>query len=241
MQSSIELKTWLHKPISRIEKLLMVLASRGKPSSLADLRLSSEHAGFKIPKKWNLSSILGRSKGMAINTPAGWEITIVGTQHLIGMGVFTVSPAIENVTNNLRSYLEEMQDTEAKEFILEAIKCYEHGLYRSAVVMSWLGAISILHRHVAFNRLNEFNKEAARVDPKWKNATTTDDLGKMNEDKFLDTIERLSIIGKNVKDILKECLKRRNGCGHPNSMKVGINQTTAHIEILLMHVFRRFS
>lgn len=241
MLNSTDLKTWLHKDISRLDQLLLILATLDRPASLAHIREQAQNAGFRIPKKWNMSDTLGRSKGLAINTTSGWEITDAGTQHLRSLGVSDISPAAMSVAVDLRNHLAKVLDSETKAFVSEAIQCHEAGLYRSAVVMSWLGAISILHKHVHANRLADFNAEASRVDSRWRTAVTTDDLGKMNEDKFLDTIERLSIIGKNVKESLKECLKRRNGCGHPNSMRVSTNQSAAHIEVLLLHVFERFS
>lgn len=241
MLKSSDLKVWLHKDVSRLEKLLLVLAAIDKPCSLADIRNEALKSGFRISTKWNVSSILGRSKGMAIKTHQGWEITDTGKLHLRGLGLSEVSFAAMNVAVDLRKHLTKVLDEETRAFVSEAIQCHENSLYRSAVVMSWLGAVSVLHKYVHSQRLADFNSEAKRVDEKWRMAKTTDDLGKMNEDKFLDTIERLSIIGKNAKESLKECLKRRNGCGHPNSMKVSTNQSAAHIEILLLHVFEPFS
>ena len=68
-----------------------------------------------------------------------------------------------------------------------------------------------------------------------------DDIDKMPEGTFLDRIDTLSIIGKNVKAQLKACLDLRNGCGHPNSLKVSVNKSAAHIETLLQNVFEKFS
>lgn len=241
MLNSTDLKTWLHKDLPRLDQLLLILAALDQPSSLSDIREEAQRAGLRGPKKWNMSAILGRSKGMAINTTGGWEITDSGKLHLRNLGVSEISTAAMSVAVDLRKHLEKVSDPETKVFVAEAIQCHESGLYRSAVVMSWLGAISILHKHVHANRLADFNAEASRVDGRWRTAVSTDDVGKMNEDRFLDTIERLSIIGKNAKESLKECLKRRNGCGHPNSMKVSTNQSAAHIEVLLLQVFEQFS
>jgi len=44
-----------------------------------------------------------------------------------------------------------------------------------------------------------------------------------------------------VKAELKQCLDRRNGCGHPNSLKIGPNTVAHHLEILLLNVFNKFS
>jgi len=108
--------------------------------------------------------------------------------------------------------------------------------------MSWLAAVDVLHNHVHANHLAAFNAEAKRIDPKWKYAKTTDDLGRMKESDFLDRIAvaPLSIIGKSVKKELKDCLDRRNRCGHPNSLTIGANTVAHHLEILLLNVFKKF-
>ena len=63
----------------------------------------------------------------------------------------------------------------------------------------------------------------------------------MNERTFLETIHKLSIIGKNVKLQLINSLDFRNGCGHPNSLKIGPNMVAAHIELLVKNVYLPFS
>jgi hypothetical protein len=107
--------------------------------------------------------------------------------------------------------------------------------------MSWLAAVHVLKKEVHRNHLAAFNAEASRVDPKWKRARTLDDIGLMKEADFLNRIAAISVIGKNVKDELQQCLKRRNGCGHPSSLMVGQAMVTSHIETLLLNVLQRFA
>jgi hypothetical protein len=107
--------------------------------------------------------------------------------------------------------------------------------------MAWLAAVDVLHNYVVRHKLTEFNAEAKRVHGSWKDAKTSDDLGFMKEREFLDRLVAISAIGKNVKEELEVCLKRRNGCGHPNSLKLGPNTVAAHLETLLLNVFQRFS
>lgn len=242
MLTTNDLKIWLQKELSRQDKLLILLASFDIPCSLNDLRERSSEAGFRIPSKWNMSDILGRSGGKAINTTKGWELTDLGKSHLKDMGITGISHAAIQVANDLRSFLDNLGDTQTKEFVSEAISCHESQLYRSAVVMSWLGAMDTMHKYVHQKHLDDFNKEASRVlGKRWKLAKSTDDLGRMKESDFLDRIESISIIGKNVKTELKNCLDRRNGCGHPNSYQISANQSAAHLEILLLNVFQKFS
>ena len=151
-----------------------------------------------------------------------------------------MSPAAANVAHDLRAELANIKNGDIRAFVEEAIKCFEYQLYRAAVVTSWVAAVQVLQHHVQTHHLAPFNAEASRVDAKWKSAKTTDDLGRMKEADFLDRLVALSIIGKNVKAELVDCLDRRNGCGHPNSMKLGQNTVAHHIEILLLNVFKVF-
>lgn len=235
-----ELKSWLQKVISSQDKLLLILSSFDEPKQVSDIKNVAKEAGFKIPTSWNVSSILARTKGLAIRVPEGWEISEAGKLHLRNLGVSNVSPAALNVATDLRKLLDDIADETTRKFVEEAIKCYEFGLFRSAIVMSWLAAVDVLQRYVVKNELAVFNAEAKRVDTKWKGAKNSDDIGRMKESDFLDRLVAISVIGKNVKEELAQCLKRRNGCGHPNSLQVGQNTVAHHLEILLMNVFKVF-
>ena len=241
MLSENDLKSWLHRDLSRLDKLLLILATFAQGCNVREIVARAAEAGLRVLRTWNVSDILGRSRGLAIRTPKGWEITEAGTEHLRELGVSSATPAVMKVATALRSELSQISNPSTRAFIEEAIKCYEAHLYRSAIVMSWLAAIDVLQLHVFDNHLAAFNAEAKRVDANWKNAKTTDDFGRMRESDFLDRIVALSIIGKNVKSELVTCLNRRNGCGHPNSLKIGANTVTHHIEVLLLNVFEPFS
>ena len=240
MLSLDELKTWLHRDLSQADKLLLVLGSLARPSQVADIRARCGDAGLRGVAKWNISAILTRTKGLAINTPAGWELAEAGKQHLKSLGVAKISPAAIKVATDLRALLAKISNADTQQFVEEAVQCYELEFYRSAVVMSWLAAMHVLKNEIHNKHLAAFNAEAKRVDAKWKDATTTDELGLMKERNFLDRIAAISVIGKNVKVELQACLDRRNSCGHPNSLKVGPNAVANHLEILLLNVFQRF-
>lgn len=236
-----DLKSWLHKKDFAInDKLLMILSSLEPPAQVKDINQQAKNVGFRIPPKTNISSLLSRTNGLAIRTPEGWELTDSGVGHLIQLGISTLSPASIQVAVDLRKELDGISDATTKSFAEEAIKCHEAGLYRSAIVMSWMTAIDILHKHIHANHLADFNKEAKRINANWRPAKSTDDLGKMKESDFLDRLSTMSVIGKNVKKELKDCLDRRNACGHPNSLKIGPNTVAHHLEILLLNVYQVF-
>jgi len=234
-----ELKEWLHRDLDKLAKVLLVLATQEAPVAVTKINELAEAAGFRTMRKWNVSAVLGASKGKAIRT-TGWQLTDAGRMHLRDLGVASISPAAMQVAVDLRNHLAKITDPQTRVFVEEAIKCHEAELYRSAIVMSWLGAVDVLQKRVHQHHLNSFNTEASRVNSRWRPAVSQDDIGKMGESDILDRIEALSILGKNVKAQLKACLDLRNGCGHPNSLMVSVNKSAAHIETLLQNVFEKF-
>lgn len=217
-----------------------MLATFDAPCQIADIRSRALEGGLRIKPNWNPSSTLSKSNGLAIHNGSGWELTESGKQHLRNLGVERLSPGAVQVAKDLRAELAKIADADTRAFVEEAIRCHEAELFRSAVVMSWLAAVDVLHKHVVANHLAAFNTAAQAVDIKWKPAKNADDLGKMKEADFLDRLVGISLLSKNVKTELKNCLDRRNGCGHPNSLKLGANTVAHHIEVLLLNVFKVF-
>ena len=210
------------------------------PKAVQTIRSLATGAGCTEAKKWNVSDILKSAKGLAIRTGDGWELTSQGRElvrTLVGSYAGAVAP---RVASGLRHHMSTITDPQTKEFLDEALKCFESGLYRAAVVLSWVGAVALLQDFVVNNKLGDFNAEAARRDAKWKAAKSRDDLSRLKEANFLHILESISVIGKSVKHELEACLKLRNGCGHPNSLKIGEARAAAHLESLLQNVFDRF-
>ncbi len=114
-------------------------------------------SGLKITESWNPSSSLSKSHGLAINTKEGWELTDAGRNHVRKLGVETRQPAALSVASDLRAELAKIADSNTRAFVEEAIRCCEAGLHRSAVVMSWIAAVDVLHKHVVNNCLVTFN------------------------------------------------------------------------------------
>jgi len=237
-----ELKPALHKPgLSRADQvLILLLAGDGDPKTVTYLRAAAIAGGVRGAKSWNLSAALSNLKGKALRTPAGWELTPDGrsaAKSLLGHAV--AAPAAQ--LSGLRSRLPSITNPAVREFLAEAIACTEANHFRAAVVLTWVGAVALLYQHVLQAQLSTFNLEATRRDAKWKPAATADDLARMKEGDFLNVLESLSILGRSVKSELEACLKLRNGCGHPNSLRISEHRVAAHIETLVLNVFERFA
>lgn len=218
--------------------LICLAAEPRQPRSVAEVRETAVRAGLRAAKKWDISKILSSAKGEAIRTPQGWELTDSGRATVAAL---TKTPGLAAQASTLRSLLPTLSSTDLQAFVAEAIGSVESGHYRAAVVLSWVGAVGVLYDYVVTNNLAAFNSEASRRDAKWKAAKTPDDLARMKEYDFLQVLESISVIGKNVKIELEGCLKLRNGCGHPSSLRVAEHRVNSHIETLVLNVYGKFA
>lgn len=235
------LKDLLSQELTDQDRLLICLAVQPvKPREVKEVRSLAAAAGWRAVQKKNISAILARFPSLAVRTLGGWELTSAGGQHVARIAGPLMASPIPQVASSLRAQLVKISNTDTQRFVEEAIVCFETRQYRAAVVLSWVGAVAVLQDYVVANSLASFNAEAARRDGKWRTAKTADGLGRMSEHDFLEVLESISMIGRNVKQELQKCLQLRNGCGHPNSLQLADHKVSAHIEDLILNVFAKF-
>lgn len=235
------LKNALHiSGLTQTDKLLiLLLGDDGTPKKPAQLRVKGKDLGLRAIKDWNISLLFSRSKGAAIAVPEGWELTVKGRQHLAGLGITSDHVVVQQATA-LRKLLPKIKSEKNREFLAEAVSCFEHKNLRAASVLAWIGAVSLLYDHVFQHALAKVNAEWIKRHVKNKPVVTIDDFSDIKEFDFLDLIETAGVIGKNVKLELKQCLQFRNGCGHPNNLVVGETRVASHIETLINNVYQKF-
>lgn len=223
------------------QKLVLCLAADPvAPRSVSKIRELAVSIGLREIRNWNISDHLGKSKPFVVRTSGGWELTDSGKKQALELAGPLLPPVTPLVVSSLRKQLPTIGSPACQAFVEESIKAFEAKLYRSAIVLSWVGAVAVLYDHIVAKSLAIFNTEATRRDSKWKVATTADDLARMKEHEFLQVLSATSVLGKSVKDELEVCLKLRNGCGHPNSLIVGEHKASAHLETLIQNVFSKF-
>jgi len=228
------------RDLERTEKLLLCLAVDPEtPKEVRAIKALATTHGLRAAKAWNVSSYLARSNGRASRVTGGWVLTNPGRDYIASLGLSGLA-VVTHASAALRKHAASIKHPETVAFVEEAIRCFEAHLYRSAVVLSWVGAVSVLYGHVAETCLAAFNAEAGRRNPKFRPATARDDLARVKESDFLDVLEGISIIGKSIRKELGVCLDLRNGCGHPNSLQIAEARVAAHIETLLLNVFSKF-
>ena len=221
------------------DKLLCLLAGFDEPQRVRDLRAYGISVGFRRLRSLNVSDILRKSAPFTVNLPDGWKLTNSGYEYLRNHGLNVSHAPDPKPVASLRSASEALPDLRTQTFVREAVTCHEHGLYRAAVIMSWIGAVSMLQGHVFDRHLGRFNEVAFEKERKWSQAKTTDDLSRLGESRFLDRLTDISVISSDVKKELGRCLDRRNSCSHPNSYVIGEQTSAHHLEVLINNVFAR--
>jgi hypothetical protein len=100
----------------------------------------------------------------------------------------------------------------------------------------------VLQEYVLKNKIQEFNQDAVANKLLRAPAKTIEDMRDISKEAmFLDSLARISLIDDAVKKLLKECLGRRNNCGHPTELSFGEPYVANHIDILLHNVFSKFA
>lgn len=228
-----------------LDRLLMCLAvDSHTPKAVKDVTELARGHGFRGVRNVNVSDRLRRSKGLAIRVHDGWELTSAGIERVKQIAGPLMNSPVPKVASSLRTHLASIANKQTAAFVEEAIACFEMRQYRAAVVLSWVGATSLLYDHVVKYQLAAFNADAvvrfSKAKSPWQPAKTADDLSRMKESDFLTVLEKISVIGKNVKEQLEVGLRLRNSCGHPNSYTLGENKVSAHVEDLMLNVFSKF-
>ena len=236
--------------LSRVDKLLLCIAiDDGRPKQVREIRSIAYEVGLREAKKWNISSVLGRASRVStpfvVNTAEGWQLTSRGRQRVRQIIIENKPPGStpKDVVASLHDAIRKITHTETKELVYESVRCYECSHFRAAVVLSWSGAVAILYDHVLSDsgRLVTFNAEARRRNGRWRDARTKDDLSRMREGEFLDVLEAISVIGKNTKQQLQECLRLRNACAHPSTLQISKYKVAAHLETLILNVYSKYT
>lgn len=228
--------------LGRKEKILLILSLCDfSHKQVKDIKALALAHGLVEANKWNISQVLKDLEKQVVKLPNGWTATSSGKKKLGELGLLNQESPVAKSNILLRKYLSKVKSESSKSFLDEAVTALEYGLLRSAVVLSWVGAVSILYEEVVHGHLSAFNAEATKRNPKWKPAKNVDGLTNLKEHEFLQIISAISVLGKNTKQELEQCLKLRNSCGHPSTLKLGENRVASHIEILVLNIYQQYN
>lgn len=115
--------------------LLCLALSPLKKRSNSEICDIAKQAGWSRVASGTVANSLSRAKGLAIRTPAGWLLTDDGKAHIQALAGSRQNAQPPPAANSLREHIVNIQDPDTVAFVEEAVRCYEHGMLRSAVVM----------------------------------------------------------------------------------------------------------
>ena len=129
-----------------------------------------------------------------------------------------------------------------KEFLKEAIDCFEVGANRAAIVMTWILAMDHLFAYILTHKLTDFNAallkdKGVKIDA----VTQRDDFTEIKETKFIELCRAAGIVSNDVRKILDQKLGTRNSCAHPSGVTVNKSKVIDFIEDLVDNVILKFS
>ena len=128
-----------------------------------------------------------------------------------------------------------------KEFLKEAIDCFEVGANRAAIVMTWILAMDHLFAHILAHKLTDFNAALSKdKGVKIDAVNQRDDYTEIKETKFIELCRSAGIISNYVRKILDQKLGTRNSCAHPSGVTVNKSMVIDYIEDLIDNVILKF-
>jgi hypothetical protein len=128
-----------------------------------------------------------------------------------------------------------------RDYLVEAVACYEQGLYRAAILMVWAATVEYLYIVASDDPDRIKDLEAAnfarfRTSRTYRQIKKKDDFLYLGEANWLQLAEDAGLMNRNARQMLIERLNLRNRCGHPTKYKPGREETVVFIESLLLNI-----
>lgn len=139
----------------------------------------------------------------------------------------------------LSDLVDEISTKTESNFLEETLRCYSVRAFRATIVMVWNLAYSHLTNWIIVDtaRLSSFNSSLIIKYPKKSLAIKNwDDFAELKEFEVIEICQHAKLVTKNVAEILKEKLKRRNAAAHPSTVVITQAQTDDVITDLVNNV-----
>lgn len=227
-----------NKKIKKTDKLLLILYHIDRPLSTAEIKKIAMDHGWRGVEQENISAFLNASR-FATLIKGHWKINSQGKAYIIEKKFVIEEVIITPIIKKLEETIKDVKDQDYRRFLGEALECLKIQSYRSAIVLSWVGAIYLLQKNVFEKHIKKFNIELLIHYPKEKIAKDFDDFLSLKDGKFLSIINKIKLISDGEYKELKACLDRRNEAGHPNSTVFDELTTAHHISQLSKIIFQK--
>lgn len=145
------------------------------------------------------------------------------------------------VSEQLGKLAFQIEDSQEKNFLSEALNCYKAQAFRAFVIMVWILTIDHLKRHIFKEKLDEFNSALSKnPDKRVKKILKLDDFGDLRESKFIELTRSARIISNDVRKILAEKLGKRDSAAHPSGVEITGHTATEFALDLMKNVLLKY-
>jgi hypothetical protein len=147
-------------------------------------------------------------------------------------------------TIDLRQLIPRVKSQSEKEFLEEAIRCFENDAPRGAIVLTWILTLDHLYEYIVRHKLPDFNVALGKnMDKRVKVSVVAskDDFGDIPENKFIEFCRAARIISNDVKKILDTKLGIKNSSAHPSTIKVSETKAAEFVEDLVLNVIDKYT
>lgn len=207
----------------RIERLFWFLHSSGKENiKTGDIRILYEKAHVPIPNiSQYLKDLSERKPKILIKSKDGFRLEATVRNRLsLELGEETETILVNSLLGDLGK---KIKNKEEKIFLEEALACYKVKAFRATIVMSWNLAFSHLKTWILSDskRMADFNDAVKKAYPNNKNVVLTwDGFDEFKEFEVIEICRVSRLVSKNIVEIMREKLKKRNQSAHPSSITV---------------------
>lgn len=179
------------------------------------LKYIKSNSGYKLQR--HMREVLSKKLGAETIT-AQTSATLRGLEHKVPIGV-------------------------NKDFLKEAVDCFEAGANRATILMVWNLAMDHLFAYILAHNLSAFNTVLAQNTDKSikvKVVSRRDDFTEMKETKFIEFCRSAGIITNDVRKILDQKLGTRNSCAHPSGISINKSKVIDFVEDLVDNVVLKY-
>lgn len=208
-----------------------------------DLKVALKKAGLRNMSKINVSDIMAKaapyveSLGYRGNQIL-WGLTSSGDTRIRRfLDLPLAEPEIEHAVGSLEKVAGKIRDPIAREYIREAIRCYQANCLRATIVFVWSGAIHTIRENALSKGITKLNAALSKHDPRCRKVNKLEDFTYVKDKTLLLATQTLNIYDKSEKETLEDALKLRNRCGHPARYSPRTLRVSSFIEDVVGLVF----
>jgi hypothetical protein len=148
-------------------------------------------------------------------------------------------PTAAIIKSDLIKHLGALTDPQVKEYLTEAINCFDSGYFRASVVLAWCVGYAILRAWLFTNHVGALNA----IMTSWKipkKLSKIEDFDELSERVVLDTAKTASVVMKEQHKQLVALLDQRNSFAHPSGRKMSAPIAEAYLIQIIDEVIVTF-